>query len=48
MYYPKAWLEDARKREKLLARIPMGRLGDPVEAAEAVALLAEKAAKKAV
>ena len=41
MYYPKAWLEDARKREKLLARIPMGRLGDPSEAAEAVALLAQ-------
>jgi NAD(P)-dependent dehydrogenase (short-subunit alcohol dehydrogenase family) len=41
MYYPKAWLEDARKREKLLARIPMGRLGDAAEAAEAVALLAQ-------
>jgi NAD(P)-dependent dehydrogenase (short-subunit alcohol dehydrogenase family) len=41
MYYPKAWLEDDRKRQKLLARIPMGRLGDPSEAAEAVALLAQ-------
>lgn len=41
MYYPRAWLEDDRKREKLLARIPMGRLGDPSEAAEAVALLAQ-------
>lgn len=41
MYYPKAWLEDARKREKLLARIPLGRLGDPMEAAEVIALLAE-------
>lgn len=41
MYYPKAWLEDDRKREKLLARVPMARLGDPAEAAEAVALFAE-------
>jgi NAD(P)-dependent dehydrogenase (short-subunit alcohol dehydrogenase family) len=44
MYYPKAWLEDDRKRQKLLARIPMGRLGDPSEAAEAVALLAQNRA----
>jgi NAD(P)-dependent dehydrogenase (short-subunit alcohol dehydrogenase family) len=41
MYYPKAWLADDRKREKLLARIPMGRLGAAEEAAEAVALLAQ-------
>ncbi|BCW87012.1 3-oxoacyl-[acyl-carrier-protein] reductase FabG [Alphaproteobacteria bacterium SO-S41] len=41
MYYPKAWLEDARKRDRLLARIPMGRLGEAEEAAEAVALLAQ-------
>jgi len=40
-YYPRAWLEDARKREKLLARVPLGRLGDPAEAAEMVALFAE-------
>ena len=41
MYYPQAWLEDAKKAEKLLARIPLGRLGDPAEVAELVALLAE-------
>ena len=41
MYYPKAWLEDAKKAAKLLARIPLGRLGDPAEVAELVALLAE-------
>lgn len=41
MYYPKAWLADERKRTKLLARIPMGRLGEAAEAAEAVALLAQ-------
>jgi NAD(P)-dependent dehydrogenase (short-subunit alcohol dehydrogenase family) len=41
MYYPKAWLEDDRKREKLLARVPLARLGDPAEAAEAIALFAE-------
>ncbi|MFT3810247.1 MAG: SDR family oxidoreductase [Micropepsaceae bacterium] len=40
-YYPRAWLEDAKKREKLLARVPMARLGDPAEAAEMVALFAE-------
>lgn len=40
-YYPRAWLEDARKREKLLARVPMGRLGRPDEAAEMVAFFAE-------
>ena len=41
MYYPRAWLEDDRKREKLLARVPLGRLGDPAEAAEVIALFAE-------
>ena len=41
MYYPKAWLADERKREKLLARVPLARLGDPAEAAEAAALLVE-------
>lgn len=41
MYYPKAWLEDAKKAAKLLARVPLGRLGDPAEVAELVALLAE-------
>ena len=41
MYYPKAWLADARKAAKLLGRIPMGRLGEASEAAEAVALLAQ-------
>lgn len=40
-YYPRAWLEDDRKREKLLARVPLSRLGDPAEAAEMVALFAE-------
>lgn len=40
-YYPRAWLEDDAKRTKLLARVPMGRLGDPAEAAEMVALFAE-------
>lgn len=40
-YYPKAWLDDPAKREKLLARVPMARLGQPAEAAELVALCAE-------
>ncbi len=40
MYYPKALLEDARKRERLLARIPLGRLGDATEASEAIAFFA--------
>jgi len=40
-YYPRAWLEDDAKRTKLLARVPMARLGDPAEAAEMVALFAE-------
>lgn len=40
-YYPRAWLEDSAKRGKLLARVPMARLGDPAEAAEMVALFAE-------
>lgn len=41
MYYPKAWLDDPRKREKLLSRIPLGRLGEAEEAAEVVALMAQ-------
>jgi len=41
MYYPRAWLEDSAKRAKLLSRVPLGRLGDPAEAAEAIALFAE-------
>lgn len=40
-YYPRAWLADEAKRAKLLARVPLGRLGDPAEAAEMVAFFAE-------
>lgn len=39
-YYPKALLEDPAKREKLYGRIPLGRLGDASEAAEAIAFFA--------
>lgn len=39
-YYPKALLADPAKREKLYARIPLGRLGDAGEAAEAIAFFA--------
>lgn len=39
-YYPKALLEDPVKGPKLLARVPMGRLGQAEEVAELVALLA--------
>lgn len=39
-YYPKALLEDPVKGPKLLARVPMGRLGEADEVAELVELLA--------
>ncbi len=39
-YYPKALLEDPVKGPKLLARVPMGRLGDAEEVAALVELLA--------
>jgi NAD(P)-dependent dehydrogenase (short-subunit alcohol dehydrogenase family) len=39
-YYPKALLNDPVKGPKLLARVPMGRLGSPEEVAEVVELLA--------
>lgn len=39
-YYPKALLEDPVKGPKLLARVPMGRLGRAEEVAALVALLA--------
>ena len=39
-YYPKALLEDPVKGPKLLARVPMGRLGEAEEVAALVELLA--------
>lgn len=39
-YYPKALLEDPEKGPKLLARVPMGRLGEAEEVAALVELLA--------
>jgi NAD(P)-dependent dehydrogenase (short-subunit alcohol dehydrogenase family) len=39
-YYPRAVLEDPVKGPKLLARVPMGRLGEAREVAELVTLLA--------
>jgi NAD(P)-dependent dehydrogenase (short-subunit alcohol dehydrogenase family) len=39
-YYPKALLEDPVKGAKLLARVPMGRLGAAEEVAAVVELLA--------
>lgn len=39
-YYPKALLADPVKGPRLLARVPLGRLGDAAEAAEAVAFFA--------
>lgn len=39
-YYPKALLEDPVKAPKLLARVPMGRLGQAEEVAAVVELLA--------
>jgi len=39
-YYPKALLEDPVKGPKLLARVPMGRLGDAQEVAALIELLA--------
>jgi NAD(P)-dependent dehydrogenase (short-subunit alcohol dehydrogenase family) len=38
------WLDDAAFRQKLLSRIPVGRVGEPVDVAGAVVFLASPAA----